>query len=107
MQTVSLPLLNIVQDFPWLLEGSPHCLEHLAGCSGVLPFCNFDLSLICKVILIFQINVPKLQDVPTLKGTPGGHLFPLYCYSRGDYFYLFISILFFPTVPIIPSRPVT
>lgn len=107
-QAFSLLLVNIVQDFSWLLEGSSHWQECSAECSGLLPITNLHLSLICKVVLIFQIDVLKLQDVPCIRREIAeGHLFPLSCYSRGDYFYLFLSKLCFPAVPVVPRYAVT
>lgn len=70
----------------------------------MLPFTNFHVGLICRVILISQVNVLKQQNVLTLKETPGNHPFPLSCYNRGDYFCLFLSIVFFPRVSLVPSH---
>jgi len=50
----------------------------------VLPFTNFHLSLICKVILIFQINVFKLQGVPTLTETLEGVICFLFPATAGE-----------------------
>lgn len=110
-QSVGCKLLSlrilIVQDYSWLLEGSPHWQEHLAECSGILPFTDLHVSLICKVILISQVKVLKQQNVLTVKETPGNHPFPLSCYNRGDYFCLFLSIVLFPRVSLVPSHAVT